>query len=125
MRKDAGVDGDAQRISQLGWMLFLKIFDEMEEEWETIKDNYKSPIRKDLRWREWAADEEGMTGDCRSLRDRLLSNENEPVVFVILPGPHFSPGLPATTRDRNRCDVDQKNEERKHGTGAGLSTFWR
>lgn len=63
MRKDAGVDGDAQRISQLGWMLFLKIFDEMEEEWETIKDNYKSPIRNDLRWRNWAADEEGMTGD--------------------------------------------------------------
>jgi type I restriction enzyme M protein len=48
MRKDAGVDGDAQRISQLGWMLFLKIFDEMEDEWETIKDNYKSPIRNDL-----------------------------------------------------------------------------
>lgn len=63
MRKDAGVDGDAQRISQLGWMLFLKIFDEMEEEWETIKDNYKSPIRTDLRWRNWAADEEGLTGD--------------------------------------------------------------
>jgi len=63
MRKDAGVDGDAQRISQLGWMLFLKIFDEMEEEWETIKDNYKSPIRNDLRWRSWAADAEGMTGD--------------------------------------------------------------
>jgi type I restriction enzyme M protein len=63
MRKDAGVDGDAQRISQLGWMLFLKIFDEMEEEWETIKDNYKSPIRNDLRWRNWAADEEGLTGD--------------------------------------------------------------
>src|SRR5688572_29023473 len=63
MRKDAGVDGYAQRISQLGWMLFLKIFDEMEEEWETIKDNYKSPIRNDLRWRNWAADEEGLTGD--------------------------------------------------------------
>lgn len=63
MRKDAGVDGDAQRISQLGWMLFLKIFDEMEEEWETIKDDYKSPIPKDLRWRNWAADEEGMTGE--------------------------------------------------------------
>ena len=63
MRKDAGVDGDAQRISQLGWMLFLKIFDEMEEEWETIKDDYKSPIQKDLRWCNWAADEEGMTGD--------------------------------------------------------------
>ncbi|MBY0478942.1 MAG: type I restriction-modification system subunit M [Chitinophagaceae bacterium] len=63
MRKDAGVDGDAQRISQLGWMLFLKIFDEMEEEWDTIKENYKSPIRTDLRWRHWAADAEGMTGD--------------------------------------------------------------
>lgn len=63
MRKDAGVDGDAQRISQLGWMLFLKIFDEMEEEWETIKDDYRSPIPKDLRWRYWAADEEGMTGE--------------------------------------------------------------
>ena len=63
MRKDAGVDGDAQRISQLGWLLFLKIFDEKENEWELTKDNYKSPIRKDLRWRNWAADEEGMTGD--------------------------------------------------------------
>jgi type I restriction enzyme M protein len=63
MRKDAGVDGDAQRISQLGWMLFLKIFDEKENEWEVIYDDYKSPIPKDLRWRNWAADEEGMTGD--------------------------------------------------------------
>jgi type I restriction enzyme M protein len=63
MRKDAGVDGDAQRISQLGWMLFLKIFDEKENDWEITNENYKSPIRKDLRWRNWAADEEGMTGD--------------------------------------------------------------
>jgi len=63
MRKDAGVDGDAQRISQLGWMLFLKIFDEKENDWEITNDNYKSPIPKDLRWRSWAADEEGMTGD--------------------------------------------------------------
>jgi type I restriction enzyme M protein len=63
MRKDAGVDGDAQRISQLGWMLFLKIFDTKEEDWEITNGNYKSPIPKDLRWREWAADEEGMTGD--------------------------------------------------------------
>lgn len=63
MRKDAGVDGDAQRISQLGWMLFLKIFDTKEEDWEITNESYKSPIPKDLRWREWAADEEGMTGD--------------------------------------------------------------
>lgn len=63
MRKDAGVDGDAQRISQLVWMLFLKIFDEKESEWEITSDDYKSPIPKDLRWRHWADDEEGMTGD--------------------------------------------------------------
>ena len=63
MRKDAGVDGDAQRISQLGWMLFLKIFDEKENDWEILDEDYKSPIPKDLRWRNWAADEEGMTGD--------------------------------------------------------------
>ncbi|MFL5740572.1 MAG: N-6 DNA methylase [Flavisolibacter sp.] len=63
MRKDAGVDGDAQRVSQLGWMLFLKIFDEKENDWEITNEKYKSPIPKELRWREWAADEEGMTGD--------------------------------------------------------------
>ncbi len=64
MRKDAGVDGDAQRISQLCWMLFLKIFDAREEEWELENDDYKSPIPKKFRWREWAADEEGITGDA-------------------------------------------------------------
>ncbi len=63
MRKDAGVDGDAQRISQLGWMLFLKIFDEKESDWEITNEDYKSPIPKDLRWRNWAKDDEGMTGD--------------------------------------------------------------
>src|SRR6188472_1149773 len=63
MRKDAGVDGDAQRISQLVWMLFLKIFDEKESDWEITNEGYKSPIPKSLRWRTWAADEEGITGD--------------------------------------------------------------
>jgi len=63
MRKDAGVDGDAQRISQLVWMIFLKIFDDKEYELEMIADNYKSPVPDQLRWRNWAADEEGITGD--------------------------------------------------------------
>ena len=63
MRKDVGVDGDAQRISQLGWMLFLKIFDDHESELEVLRDNYKSPLPSRLRWRKWAADPEGMTGD--------------------------------------------------------------
>ena len=63
MRKDVGVDGDAQRISQLVWMFFLKIFDDREVEIELLEDNYKSPLPKKLRWRNWAADPEGMTGD--------------------------------------------------------------
>ncbi|MPM03948.1 putative type I restriction enzymeP M protein [bioreactor metagenome] len=63
MRKDVGVDGDAQRISQLVWMLFLKIFDDHEAELELTEENYKSPIPEDLRWRNWAANTEGITGD--------------------------------------------------------------
>ena len=62
MRQDAGVDGDAQRISQLVWLLFLKIFDDREAEYE-IDPAYQSPIPTALRWRNWAADDEGMTGD--------------------------------------------------------------
>ena len=63
MRKDVGVDGDAQRISQLGWMLFLKIFDDKEQDYEILDENYKSPIPENLKWRNWAADDEGLTGD--------------------------------------------------------------
>ena len=64
MRKDAGVDGDAQRISQLVWMIFLKIFEDREQEYELLEDAYRSPIPERLRWRNWAADPEGMTGDA-------------------------------------------------------------
>lgn len=63
MRQDAGVDGDAQRISQLVWMLFLKVYDAKEAEWELFEESYKSIIPEDLRWRNWAEDEEGITGD--------------------------------------------------------------
>lgn len=63
MRKDVGVDGDAQRISQLVWMFFLKIYDDREAEIELLEDNYQSPLPDELRWRNWASDPEGMTGD--------------------------------------------------------------
>lgn len=63
MRKDVGVDGDAQRIGQLVWMFFLKIFDDNEEAIELTEDGYKSPIPEPLRWRNWAANAEGITGD--------------------------------------------------------------
>jgi type I restriction enzyme M protein len=63
MRKDVGVDGDAQRISQLVWMFFLKIFDDRESELELLEDDYTSPLPAHFRWRAWAKDSEGITGD--------------------------------------------------------------
>ena len=63
MRKDTGVDGDAQRIGQLVWMFFLKIFDDREKEYELLDEKYLSPIPSRLRWRNWAANAEGMTGE--------------------------------------------------------------
>jgi type I restriction enzyme M protein len=63
MRKDVGVDGDAQRISQLVWLFFLKIVDDREDELELTEDDYQSPLPENLRWRNWATDKEGMTGD--------------------------------------------------------------
>ncbi len=63
MRKDAGVDGDAQRISQMVWLLFLKIFDSREMEWEFTEDNYAPVIPEKFQWRNWATDDEGITGD--------------------------------------------------------------
>ncbi len=63
MRKDAGVDGDAQRLGQLTWLLFLKIFDDREKEWELTVNRYRSPIPEELRWKNWATDTEGLTGE--------------------------------------------------------------
>lgn len=66
MRMDAGINGDAQRIEQMVWMLFLKVYDAKEDDWELNEDNYVSIIPEECRWRNWAqADENGhaMTGD--------------------------------------------------------------
>jgi type I restriction enzyme M protein len=93
MRKDAGVDGDAQRISQLVWMIFLKIFDDREAEYELLDDNYHSPIPEALRWQNWATDSEGMTGDTlldfvdnvlfKTLKDTNTYQDNNRHGFVI------------------------------------------
>src|ERR1700755_3644836 len=64
MRQDVGVDGDAQRISQLTWLFFLKIIDDQDQELEITKDGYRSPIPERLQWRNWAADPEGITGQA-------------------------------------------------------------
>ncbi|MRX41327.1 N-6 DNA methylase [Flavobacterium sp. LC2016-23] len=67
MWQDTGLNGDAQRIEQLGWMLFLKIFSDKDKELELLDDNYTSPIPDLFHWvnqkGNWAGDPEGMTGD--------------------------------------------------------------
>ena len=96
MRKDVGVDGDAQRIGQLVWMLFLKIFDDREKEWEVVALTqgkiYESPIPNELRWCNWASDPEGITGeDLKDFIDNTLfpelselrGREGDPRAFVI------------------------------------------
>jgi type I restriction enzyme M protein len=61
--EDQGISGDAQRLEQLGWMLFLKIIDDKDQELEIIRKGYKSVIPEKFQWRNWAADPEGITGD--------------------------------------------------------------
>ena len=86
MRSDAGINGDAQRIEQMTWMFFLKVYDTQEETWEykayKEKKQYKSIIPEPLRWRNWAIDEkdgEALTGD------ELLSFINN-VLFPVIKG---------------------------------------
>ena len=93
MRKDVGVDGDAQRIGQIVWMIFLKIFDDREKEIEILEDDYKSPIPNRLRWRNWAADPEGITGDellefinndlFKNLKNMSFAPDDDPRGFII------------------------------------------
>lgn len=93
MRKDAGVDGDAQRLSQLVWMLFLKIFDDREIQYELVDPKYKSPIPEELRWRNWASDPEGITGDelldfvnnrlFKQLKELKFNQNDDPRGFIV------------------------------------------
>lgn len=65
-RNDAGVNGDAQRIEQMSWLLFLKIYDSREMVWELEEDEYKSIIPEELKWRNWVHSQNGervLTGD--------------------------------------------------------------
>ncbi|QYK49405.1 MAG: N-6 DNA methylase [Phycisphaeraceae bacterium] len=111
MRTDVGVDGDAQRIGQLVWLLFLKIWDDRERESEALDSDFVSPLLKvrwtdtsgstrtapDLRWRTWAADPEGETGD------KLLTFVNEtlfPALKNLDIGPNSSDPAKAALRRR-------------------------
>ena len=63
LRKDRGINGDFERLSQLTWMIFLKSFDDLEMKYEACEDDYVSPLPEELRWRNWAANPQGIAGD--------------------------------------------------------------
>ena len=85
MRQDSGVDGDAQRIAQIVWILFLKVYDAKEELWELHDDNYESIIPEELRWRNWAVDNKdgkALTGQALLdfVNDKLFTSLKELVI---------------------------------------------
>lgn len=92
MWQDSGLNGDAQRLEQLGWMLFFKVFCDKDQEMELMDENYVSPIPEKYRWENWASDDEGMTGDellyfidrelFPALRNLDLSTGNQRAVIV-------------------------------------------
>ena len=96
MRNDAGINGDAQRIEQMVWILFLKVYDAKEEVWEFYNEKYTSIIPEELRWRNWAVDHKdgkALTGDTllnfvnSSLFPKLKSieaDENTPMSQIIV-----------------------------------------
>lgn len=115
MRKDAGIDGDAQRIGQLGWMLFFKIFSDLEIESELEDDDYESPVPPHLRWNAWANEElvgtDAPTGD--DLLD-LVDNSLFPV-FKDLNVAHFG-GKPRERAELLRSVFEDAYNYMKSGT---------
>ncbi|WP_418114079.1 class I SAM-dependent DNA methyltransferase [Vibrio scophthalmi] len=89
MRKDAGIDGDAQRLGQLSWLLFLKIFDTLEEDFEDeLEESYVCPIPKEYLWREWAQGEKPLTGE---LLLEFVNNDLFPALKTIKANKQLNP----------------------------------
>ena len=98
MRGDSGINGDAQRIEQLTWILFLKIYDAKEDDWELFDDDYKSALPEKLRWRNWAVDDKSgsaLTGD------ELLKFVNDELFPTLknLPVTHETPKKKSVVRE--------------------------
>lgn len=90
MRNDAGINGDAQRIEQIAWTLFLKVYDSKEQDWDMAEENYQSIIPEECRWCNWAVDDKSgkaMTGDT------LLNFVNN-TLFPTLKGLNVTPDTP-------------------------------
>ena len=87
MRSDAGINGDSQRIEQMVWIMFLKVYDAQEEDWEIDDDHYQSIIPEPLRWRNWAhsKDEQGRESNDALTGDSLLEFIDR-TLFPVLKG---------------------------------------
>ena len=110
MRNDAGINGDAQRIEQIAWMLFLKVYDEKENDWEFNEENYTSFIPENCRWRNWAKDK----GDGEALTaDNLLKFVND-TLFPTLKGLEVTPETPMRSAIV-RTTFDDANQYMKDG----------
>lgn len=74
IRDDAGINGTVQTLSQISWMLFLRIYDKKEEDWELFEDNYKSPLPDECRWRDWVV---GKSQNTQLTGEELLKFVND------------------------------------------------
>lgn len=110
MRNDAGINGDAQRIEQIAWMLFLKVYDEKEKDWEFNEDDYQSIIPESCRWNTWAHDDgngDALTGD------KLLDFVNN-ILFPTLKNIEITPQTPIR-KAVVRTTFDDANQYMKDG----------
>lgn len=107
MRKDAGISGDAQRIEQMVWVIFLKVYDAMEEDWELDDVGYESIIPEQLRWRNWAHSKDADGKVIKSLStDELLKFVNDKL-FPVLKGQDFG------EKPKEKGGVEKKEEDNK------------
>jgi len=125
MRTD-GLSTDVQRIEQLGWMIFLKIFDDKDIEMELFNEEYISPIPKKLQWRSWASDDEGITGDelLKFVNNELfeglktLSGSSQRSIFIreIFSGTHnlMRSGTELRKVINKLNEIDFNNSKDKH-----------
>lgn len=109
-RKDAGINGDAQRIEQMSWLLFMKIYDSREQVWEIEEDNYESIIPDHLKWRNWA---HANKGDQALTGDALLDFVNNKL-FKELKELEILPEMP-TRKQIVRASFEDANNYMKDG----------
>ena len=105
MRNDAGINGDAQRIEQIVWILFLKIYDAKEQEWKLLNDGYQSILPDRLSWENWAKDNK----DGKAMTDEAVLNFVNNDLFTLLKNLPVSPHTPMNQRIVRAAFEDNNN----------------